>query len=67
MDGHIPDEEHGRQKKRLEEKLRSLVVPDPNVAIGGRCAPRRTVSTMEEGWTDGAPAHIPDDAGRGLR
>jgi hypothetical protein len=33
VDGHIPDDEYGRQKKRLEEKIRSLVVPDADLAL----------------------------------
>ena len=33
VDGHIPDDEYRRQKKGLEEKLRSLVVPDADVAL----------------------------------
>ena len=33
MDGHIPNDEYRRQKKRLEEKLRSLVGPDADVAL----------------------------------
>ena len=33
VDGHVPDDEYGRQKKQLEEKLRSLVVPDADAAI----------------------------------
>ena len=33
VDGHVPDDEYRRQRKRLEEKLRSLVVPDADVAL----------------------------------
>ena len=33
VDGNISDDEYGRQKKRLEEKLRSLVVPDAEAAV----------------------------------
>ena len=33
VDGHVPEEEYRRQKKRLEEKLRSLVVPDADAAV----------------------------------
>ena len=33
VDGLYDDEEYRRQKKRLEDKLRSLVVPDADVAV----------------------------------
>jgi len=33
VDGHIAVDEYGRQKRRLEEKIRSLVVPDADVAM----------------------------------
>ena len=33
VDGHVPDDEYRRQKKQLEEKLRSLVVPDADAAV----------------------------------
>ena len=33
VDGHVPDNEYRRQKKQLEEKLRSLVVPDADAAV----------------------------------
>jgi hypothetical protein len=33
VDGHVPNDEYGRQRKRLEERLRSLVVPDAEVAL----------------------------------
>ena len=33
IDGWVPEEEYRRQKKQLEEKLRSLVVPDADAAV----------------------------------
>ena len=33
FDGHIPEDEYKRQKERLEEKERSLVLPDADVAL----------------------------------
>ena len=33
VDGHVADDEYRRQKKQLEEKLRSLVVPDADAAV----------------------------------
>ena len=33
VDGHVPQEEYRRQKKQLEERLRSLVVPDADAAV----------------------------------
>ncbi len=34
VDGHILDDEYSRQRKRLDDRLRSLVVPDAEVALG---------------------------------
>ena len=33
VDGHVVEEEYRRQKKQLEEKMRSLVVPDADAAV----------------------------------
>ena len=33
VDGHVPEEEYRRQKKQLEGKLSSLVVPDADAAL----------------------------------
>ncbi len=33
IDGHLLDEEYRRKKKQLEERLRSLVVPDADAAV----------------------------------
>ena len=33
VDGHVPEEEYRRQKKQLEDKMRSLVVPDADAAV----------------------------------
>ena len=33
VDGHVADDEYRRQKKQLEESLRSLVVPDADAAV----------------------------------
>ena len=33
VDGHVQEEEYRRQKKQLEERMRSLVVPDADAAV----------------------------------
>ena len=42
VDGHIPEDEYRRQKKQLEEKLLSLVVPDADATV--------TAGKLLENW-----------------